>query len=226
MAEPRLLDLYSCAGGAARGYADAGFEVVGIDINPQPNYPFEFHQGDALEMLADRDFLAGFDAIHASPPCQSESDLRHRWSDIEYPDLLTPTLDLLADVEIPWVVENVASTKKLPGALVLCGTEFELKARCRDGKTRWLKRHRRFGASFFMLGAGGCHCSHRLIGGVYGTSGGGPMNRGYKFHAPEARTAMGIDWMTWKEMSQAIPPAYTQYIGEALMAHLTAERAA
>lgn len=220
---PRLLDLFCKAGGASMGYHLAGCDVTGVDIEPQPNYPFEFIQADALEVLADKEFLAGFDAIGASPPCQSESDLRHRWSDNEYPDLLTPTLDLLTDVPIPWVVENVASTKKLPGSLVLCGTEFGLKARCRGGETRWLKRHRRFGASFFILGAGGCHCSHRLVGGVYGTGGGGAMNRGYKFFVPEAREAMGIDWMSWKEMSQAIPPAYTRFIGDALMSHLRAE---
>jgi len=224
--KPRLLDLFCKAGGASRGYHDAGFEVVGVDHEPQPNYPFEFVQRDALEALSDASFMAQFVAVAGSPPCQSESDLRHRWPDNDYPDLLTPTLALLADSPIPWVVENVASTTKMPGSLVLCGTEFGLKARCRDGRTRWLKRHRRFGASFFIMGAGGCHCSRLPIGGVYGTGGGGPMTRGYKFHAPDGREAMGIDWMSWPELAQAIPPAYTRHIGEALMAHLRAEAAA
>jgi DNA (cytosine-5)-methyltransferase 1 len=219
-----MIDLFCKAGGASVGYHRAGFEVVGVDIEPQPHYPFEFIQADALDVLADREFLADFDAVAGSPPCQSESDLRHRWPGNEYPDLLTPTLSLLEDVRIPWVVENVASTRKLPGSLVLCGTEFGLKARCRDGTVRWLRRHRRFGASFFIMGAGGCHCARRPIGGVYGTGGGGQMNRGYKFHAPEGRQAMGIDWMTWPELSQAIPPAFTEHIGSALLAHLEVTR--
>ncbi len=216
---PRLLDLYCKAGGASTGYHRAGFEVVGVDKEPQPNYPFEFIQADALDVLADRTFLSRFDAIAASPPCKSENPLRHLW-DVDHPDLLTPTLELLADVTIPWAIENVAGSKKLPDALILCGTEFGLKARCRDGQVRWLRRHRRFKTNFLVMGAGGCHCSGRLIGGVYGTGGGGPMTRGYKFHTPEGREAMGIDWMTWPELSQAIPPAYTEHIGRALIEHL------
>jgi DNA (cytosine-5)-methyltransferase 1 len=218
--KPRLLDLFCKAGGASMGYHRAGFEVVGVDIEPQPHYPFEFIQADALEKLADKEFIAGFDAVAGSPPCQSESDMRHR-TGIDYEDFLTPTLELLAGIDKPWVVENVASTKKMPGSLILCGTEFGLKARCRGGEVRWLSRHRRFGSNVFLLGAGGCHCTRgKLIGGVYGTGGGGPMNRGYKFHAPEGREAMGIDWMTWPELSQAIPPAYTEFIGRQLVAAL------
>lgn len=220
MTRPRLLDLFCCAGGASMGYHRAGFDVVGVDIAPRPSYPFEFIQADALEVLDDRAFIAGFDIIAGSPPCQSESDLRHR-TGVDYIDLLTPTLERLNRIDKPWVVENVASTKKLPGALILCGTEFGLKAVCRDGKTRWLSRHRRFGSNVFLLGAGGCHCTTgRLIGGVYGTGGGGVMTRGYKFHPEEAREAMGIDWMSRAEISQAIPPAFTEHIGLQLRAEV------
>lgn len=223
--KPRLLDLFCKAGGASMGYHRAGFEVVGVDIEPQPNYPFEFIKADALELLRDRDFRGQFDAICGSPPCQSETDLRHR-TGVEYEDFLTPTLELLANVDTPWVVENVASTKKMPGSLVLCGTEFDLKAVDRHGTLRWLRRHRRFGSNIFLLGAGGCHCHGRPIAGVYGSGGGGSMTRGYKFHLPEGRVAMGIDWMTQIELSQAIPPAYTEFIGHQLVAELERRAAA
>lgn len=224
--KPRLLDLFCKAGGVSMGYHRAGFEVVGVDIEPQPNYPFEFIKADALDVLRDRDFRAQFHAIGGSPPCQSETDLRHR-TGVEYEDFLTPTLELLKDATVPWVVENVASTKKMPGALILCGTEFGLKATCRDGKTRWLSRHRRFASNVFLFGAGGCHCTTgKLIGGVYGTGGGGQMTRGYKFYNDEAREALGIDWMTRTEYAQAIPPAYTEFIGHQLRSELERRAAA
>lgn len=220
MTRPLLLDLFCCAGGAGMGYHRAGFDVVGVDIRPQPRHPFEFVQADALEVLADRKYLARFDAVHASPPCQSETDLRHRTGE-EYPDLLTPTLALLEGVTVPWVVENVESTAKLPGALVLCGTEFGL----RSGR-RWLRRHRRFGSNVLLMGAGGCHCYGKPIGGVYGNAGGGSQNRGFKFNVAGAREAMGIDWMVQAELSQAIPPAFTEFVGEQLLAHIATEVAA
>ena len=212
--KPRILDLYSGAGGAAFGDHRAGFDGVGVDINPQPRYPFEHHVSDALEYLAEHGHE--FDAIHASPPCKSENDLRHL-SDVEHPNLLGPTLQALSGQHIPWVVENVESTHQMPGALVLCGTEFGLRS-----GSRWLKRHRRFQSNVPLMGAGGCNCRGRRIGGVYGTGGGGQMTRGYKFRPAEAREAMGIDWMGQDGLSQAIPPAYTHFIGEQLMAHLAA----
>jgi DNA (cytosine-5)-methyltransferase 1 len=212
-----VLDAYSGQGGAGMGYHRAGFEVVGVDKAPQPRYPFEFHRGDALAFI--RDHGHEFEVIHASPPCKSENPLRHL-SDADHPDLLTPTLELLAGVDRPWVVENVAATSKLPGALVLCGTEFGLHS-----GGRWLRRHRRFGSNRWLMGAGGCTCGDKSIGGVYGTGGGGQMTRGYKFGPAEAREAMGIDWMSRAGLSQAIPPAYTHWIGEQLLAHMS-ERAA
>ena len=214
--KPVLLDLFCGAGGAARGYADAGFDIIGVDIRPQPRYPFRFVQGDATDVLASWDILPRFAAVHASPPCQSESDLRHRTGK-DYPDLLTPTLGRLADLPVPWVVENVASTQKMPGSLVLCGTEFGLRS-----GDRWLRRHRRFSSNVFLVGAGGCSCAGRLIGGIYGDGGGGQQSRGWRFRTKaEQQAVMGTPWMTRREMSQAIPPAYTRFIGEQLLAHLS-----
>ncbi|TKK86453.1 DNA cytosine methyltransferase [Herbidospora galbida] len=218
---PRLLDLFCCAGGAGMGYHLAGFDVTGVDVKPQPNYPFAFRQGDALEYLAAHGHE--YDVIHASPPCQFYTSLRHLHPHDHHPDLIGPTRDLLIRSGRPWVMENVPDAP-MPGALVLCGSEFALTARCRDGKTRWLKRHRLFETSEFLMGAGGCHCGRRPIGGVYGTGGRGPMPNGsYKFHRSEAADAMGIDWMTMRELTQAIPPAYTRFIGETLVADLTAD---
>lgn len=221
--KPRLLDLYCGEGGCSEGYRRAGFDVVGVDHIARPRYPFEFVKADALEVLTDRAFLAGFDAVHASPPCQSESALRHR-TGIQYLDLLTPTLAALTAVgDVPWVVENVEGTAKLPGALVLCGSEFGLSAVAHNGERRWLRRHRRFASNVFLLGAGGCSCSGRLIGGIYGDGGGGQQTRGWRYEsADQMRTVMGTPWMTRKGMAQAIPPAYTEHIGAQLLAHLGA----
>lgn len=115
----------------------------------------------------------------------------------------------------------------MPGALVLCGTEFGLSV-VTGQRRRWLKRHRQFESNVFIPGAGGCNCRRRRIGGVYGHGGGAQKNgrRGWQLSADDARAAMCIDWMNRDEMAQAIPPAYTQHIGEWLMAALTAEAAA
>jgi DNA (cytosine-5)-methyltransferase 1 len=216
--KPRLLDLFSGAGGAATGYHQAGFDVTGVDLHPQPNYPFTFHQRDALAYLAEHGHE--YDAVHASPPCQAYSDLHHR-TGRGYPDLLALTRDALIANGRPYVIENVEGAP-LHNPLWLCGTEFVLKATTRDGIVRWLRRHRGFETSFFVMGAGGCHCTGKPIGGVYGTGGGGHMTRGYKFHPDEARQAMQITWMTRREIAQAIPPACTHHIGLTLIASLTA----
>jgi DNA (cytosine-5)-methyltransferase 1 len=215
---PRLLDLFCCQGGASMGYHRAGFDVVGVDCAEQPGYPFEFHQGDALTYLADSYW--DFDAIHASPPCHDHSDLAHRTGTDGTGDLLAATLDALARLDIPWVVENVEGAP-MPGALVLCGTEFGLSAMTKTGR-RWLRRHRLFASNRLLMGAGGCSCSMRPIVGVYGTGGGGQMTRGYKSTKAEAEEALGIDWMDRYGLSQAIPPAYTEFIGAQLLDALRA----
>jgi DNA (cytosine-5)-methyltransferase 1 len=224
----RLLDLFCGAGGAAMGYHRAGFdEIVGVDIEPQPRYPFEFVQADALEFP-----LGGFDAIHASPPCQGYSALRHLpWlRDREYPLLIGPTRERLREQPAPWVIENVMRAPlgvEFPG-FVLCGAGLGLS----------LSRHRRFEASFAVL-VPPCP-GHKTIqpgrmlgnrykaGRVTGVASDGATIReidrdsvaGHFSGVDRAREAMGIDWMTGEELSQAIPPAYTEFIGEQLLAHL------
>lgn len=212
-----LLDLFCGEGGAARGYQEAGFYVTGVDVVRQSRYCGDrFVLGDALEVLADAEFVGRFDAIHASPPCQSETNLRHLTGQ-DYPDLLTPTLVALAQLGVPWVVENVESTGKMPGSLVLCGTQFGLRA-----GDLWLRRHRRFGSNIPLAAPdAGCDCEGRRIGGVYGQGGGGPMVRGYKLGPQRAREALGAGWMSKAGLAQAIPPAYTRFVGGQLLNHIT-----
>ena len=213
--KPRLLDLFCCEGGAAAGYATAGFEVVGVDIAPMPRYPFEFHQGDAMTWPLD-----GFDAVHASPPCQDHSALSTLHAKHGTGWMLAETVSRLQEWGGLWVVENVESAD-MPGSLVLCGSEFGLGA-VEAGRYRYLKRHRRFLSNVLLMGAGGCHCYGRPTGGVYGNGGGGQQTRGYKFSAAQSRVAMGMPWASRNGVSQAIPPAYCKFIGEQLMAHLAA----
>jgi DNA (cytosine-5)-methyltransferase 1 len=219
--KPRLLDLFCGAGGAAMGYHRAGFEVVGVDINAQPHYPFEFHQADALTFP-----LEGFDAIHASPPCQAYSITRNAHNR-EHPDLVPTTLDALTASGLPWVVENVVGAP-LPDPLTLCGSMFNLTADDHYlGAPVWLKRHRLFASSAFLMAPGPCRHLHGVrVGGVYG--GAWSKNRtidptikrtgGYAPPDDVQRVLMGIDWMTRKELNQAIPPAYTEWIGRQLLA--------
>jgi DNA (cytosine-5)-methyltransferase 1 len=204
--KPRLLDLFCGAGGAGMGYHRAGFEVVGVDINSQPNYPFEFHQADALIWP-----LEGFDAIHASPPCQAFSDLRHR-TDGEYPDLVAATRERLLLTGVPYVIENVEGAP-LINPVRLCGSAFGLGANGRQ-----LRRHRLFESNVPIMVPS---CQHRgQPVGVYGTGGGGQMTRGYKGTPEEYREAMEIDWATRAEIAQAIPPIYAEFIGGYLMGAL------
>jgi DNA (cytosine-5)-methyltransferase 1 len=177
---PRLLDLFCGAGGCSAGYAAAGFEVVGVDNEPHPDYPFEFRLGDALEVLEDRAYLDGFDVVHASPPCQAYSKLA-ALHDEEHPELVEPVRDLLEAWGGRYVIENVVGAP-LRGALMLCGSEFGLGAVCVDGRRRQLRRHRLFESNVWLMGAGGC------------------QHRGEH-----------------EDVAQAIPPAYTHFIGEQLV---------
>jgi DNA (cytosine-5)-methyltransferase 1 len=230
VARPLLLDLYCGAGGCSVGYYRAGFQVVGVDIEPHPDYPYEFVQADALAVLRDEVLdLSLFAAIHGSPPCKSETSLRHLHKGAaRHPNLLGPTLGLLSGMDTPWVVENVAATKQMPGALVVCGAALGLGARCRDGIYRPLRRHRRFESNVFLMGPG-CACDGREPVGVYGNGSGGTTSSrraqgsrsGYQATKAEASEAMGIEWMGVRDLSQAIPPAYTELIGDQLMARLT-----
>jgi DNA (cytosine-5)-methyltransferase 1 len=211
---PRLLDLFAGEGGSAHGYAQAGFDVVGVDIEPQPRYPFEFHQGDASTWPLD-----GFDAVHASPPCHDHSVLAGRTGlDHGTAWLLPHSIARLRESGLPYVVENVAgpaARRHMDGALTLCGSMFGLGA-VDGGIYRILRRHRLFVTSFPAL-APPDQCSGRPVGGVYGDGGAGQQTRGYRFHRPQAVEAMGIDWMTGDGRSQAIPPAFTRFLGEQLI---------
>lgn len=213
---PVALDLYCGEGGASMGYDRAGFRVIGVDSDRKAldRYPFQHYHGDALALLPELVEQHRPAVVVGSPPCQSETDLRWR-TGREYVDLLTPTLDAFRQLGLPWVIENVESTDKLPGALVLCGTHFGLGA-----AGRVLKRHRRFASNVALMAPGLCRCKGQPIGGVYGTGGGGQQTRGYKFYPDEAREAMGIDWMSRRGIAQAIPPAFTEYIGELLLDEL------
>lgn len=218
MSRPRLLDLFCGAGGAAMGYHRAGFEVVGVDIAPQPRYPFEFHRADALSILRSMVDYPSFscalwrpetwDAIHASPTCQTRSRAtawRGRRKD--HPDTLTPTLKLLAGVSMPWVVENVPEAAwdgTMRADHLLCGSQFGLR----------IKRHRVFQCGNWDAYRLRSPCQHRRLLPF--------MHKGERAFAD----AMGCTWMTNLQARQAIPPAYTRFIGGALMEQLLTHRVA
>ena len=200
---PRLLDLFCGAGGAAMGYHRAGFdEIVGVDIKPQKHYPFEFVLGDALEYCAAHG--GDFDAIHASPPCQAFTIARVIHGR-PHSDLLTPTRPILQRAGRPWVIENVPRAP-MRADYILCGSMF--------GEPR-LKRHRLFEASWGPVSELLPPCQHGSeIVSVFG-------HGGHVYHGvAEWREVMGIDWMIRDELSQAIPPAYTEFLGKRLLAVL------
>jgi DNA (cytosine-5)-methyltransferase 1 len=221
MSRPKLLDLFCGAGGASMGYHRAGFDVVGVDIAPQPHYPFEFHQADALTFPLD-----GFDAVAASPVCKRHSRITRTAVDpSSHPDLVTPTrLRLLADGR-PFVIENVPEAP-LVDPITLCGSMFDLdvmRHRCFEtnwglGNHHWPCRHGIWSPRFSPNRSDAKKNPSRLsrVVGVYG--GGG----GHGQRAEDRRRAMGIEWMNRDELAQAIPPAYTEWIGSQLLATLEA----
>ena len=200
MSKPLLLDLFCGAGGAAMGYHRAGFDIVGVDHKPQPRFPFEFILADAMTFP-----LKGYDVIHASPPCQAFSRASGRAKGL-HPDLLTPTFERLWGFTA--VIENVPQSP-IRKDLLLCGEMFGLR----------LHRHRYFELVGFAL-APISHPKHRLKAGVHNChveDGYTRVVAGHFSHMESAQAAMGIDWMTRTEIAQAIPPAYTEYIGRHLM---------
>lgn len=211
-ARPRLLDLFCGAGGCSVGYHRAGFDVVGVDINPMPNYPFKFVQADALDFL-DTGWPDAFDAIHASPPCQAFTTARVIHGN-DHPDLLTPTRDLLQATGLPWVIENVPGAPMRPD-VKLCGCMFP-ELRSKHGmlaRERWFEFHE---PQFAMR----AKCHHPLpIISVFG-------HGGHVYHGVDDwRQVMGIDWMKRDELAQAIPPAFTEYVGSFLMAEIDTKAA-
>lgn len=235
MRRPRILDLFCGAGGAAMGYHQAGFDVVGVDIRPQPRYPFEFIQGDAL--AAD---VRGFEAIHASPPCQAHTAMRTMHNALPHVDLVPQARALLIASGLPWVMENVVGAP-LVSPITLCGTMFGLGIDDAD-----LLRHRLFEMSDppalvpqcahgkrATIGIYGGHIRNRKRARTIGVYGEGARDSRRKFDkgvpdftTEQARTAMGIDWMTIAELCQAIPPAYTRFIGEQLLQVIEQQRLA
>lgn len=223
--KPRLLDLFSGAGGAAVGYARAGFEVVGVDVVDQPNYPFEFMQEDAIALLRDAEsgwVSLNFEAIHASPPCQDYSRaLRHMAA--PQPRLIEPVRELLIETGLPWVIENVegAPIPRHPDlfgscGVELCGTSFGLE----------VYRHRLFESSFHIPAK---PCNHSAP--AMNPHNGRGRDRIYEVYGrqdPEKVWAkeMGVEWMNRHEAREAVPPVFTEHIGSHLMTHLTAQKAA
>jgi DNA (cytosine-5)-methyltransferase 1 len=215
MRKPKILDLFCGAGGCAVGYSRAGFDVVGVDLHPQPHYPFEFHQDDAMEFP-----ISGFDAVHASPPCQKYSRLAYLHPEIDDPDLAGPIRDRLRKSRLPYVIENVPGAP-LQNAVTLCGTMFDLR----------VLRHRKFEANFLIMLPGVCNhwgrmapskgCYHTLDNYDFITC------AGHNYKRSDGALAMGIDWwVTREELSEAIPPAYTEYIGKQLRAHIVCAESA
>lgn len=223
----KILDLFCGAGGAGMGYSLAGFDVVGVDINPQKNYPFEFIQGDALEYAKEHGHE--FDAIHASPPCQAYSCLAHLSSG-KHRAMVPETRELLLAIGKPYVIENVPGAP-LINPVTLCGSMFNLKTPC-GAK---LKRHRLFEANFNIEPLDHDHKKGERTIGIFGDKARDTAMEKRHYSKPKetrgrppkilfshdyARCAMGADWMTIKELSQAIPPAYTKYIGNQLISAL------
>lgn len=232
---PVLLDMFCGAGGAAMGYSRAGFDIVGVDIKPQKNYPFRFIQADALEYASL--FAQRFDVIHASPPCQAYSVMKHL-SNGTHPELVEQCRELMQATGLTWVMENVPGSP-LIDPVVLCGSSFGLD----------LRRHRLFESNIDLVGK---PCDHSWQTPRFNStaSRNGPKNglssvvtvcgnrttpfRNQKSGVltivshdrqgagiSEWRRAMEIDWMTRDELSQAIPPAYTQWLGRQLFAFVT-----
>jgi DNA (cytosine-5)-methyltransferase 1 len=205
----RLLDLFCGQGGAAMGYHRAGFDVTGVDKDPQPRYPFTFVQADALDYL--REHGHRYDAIHASPPCQRYTTGGRVSNREKRPDLIGPVRELLlAKIGKPWVIENVPGAPMRPD-VTLCGSMFGLK----------LRRHRFFESSVPMPLAPPCAHNGPIVG-VYGH----PHGKAGAWPGMLPSTletwseAMGIDWMDASGLAEAIPPAYTELIGRAVAAYL------
>ncbi len=234
--KPRLLDLFCGAGGAAMGYHRAGFEVVGVDIKPQPHYPFEFIQGDVFQVMSalfqtqqgNYYYPNDFNAYHASPPCQRYSTLTPSYAKERHPDLIGEVRKLFSATGKPSVIENVRGAKHiLRNPLMLCGSMFGLPI--------WRHRYFEINPPYYpMLNT----CNHKLgsiiwegqrvdypiyiSAGGDGKDGPRPSRQGIRWRPRQNHalrcSAMGIDWMPKRnELTEAIPPAYTEYIGKYLI---------
>lgn len=226
MSRPRLLDLFCCEGGAAVGYDRAGFDVVGVDLEGRfkKRYPFEFHQGDAIEFVKEHGHE--FDAIHASPPCQRYS-ITNASRKHDYPDLVGPTRDALKATGKPYVIENVVGAP-LVNPVQLCWTMFFTPGSVKDddGTPLQMFRHRLFESNVPLLEPA---CSHEPGMQVAGSYGGARKDKhearhvrhgGYVPSKQVQQALLGIDWMTLHGMYQSIPPVYAYAVGSTLRRHL------
>jgi DNA (cytosine-5)-methyltransferase 1 len=207
----KLLDLYCGVGGASAGYYKAGFDVTGIDLKHGRRYPYKYIKGDVLLYLQDLDFLRSFDIIHASPPCQTHSITQHlrnaQGKSTSKLDLIPQTRAALIASGKPYVIENVPGSP-LINPIQLCGSSFGLRVR----------RHRLFESNMKLTGS---TCNHKGQGrpvGVYGSLN-DQIPKGGKTATTidEGRDAMGMPWAIWTELVEAIPPAYSEYIGKQII---------
>lgn len=225
----KLLDCCCKAGGASMGYHNAGFEVVGVDIEPQPNYPFKFVQGDVLEILNDKDFISQFDVVTCSPPCQHYSKLKYLNGNVEkweanHVDLVAPVREALIKTGKPYVIENVENAP-LINPIKLCGSQFE---------NMYTQRPRLFESNIPLKQPDTPVVRHKTL-----RLGQGPAEDGYITVAGtrnpkgmnDVQTRLyygfalgGIDWMTLEELTQAIPPVYTEFLGKQIIAYLENEK--
>ena len=204
----KLLDLYCGVGGASMGYSHAGFDVTGVDLKHGKRYPFNYIRANVLEILADIEFLNGFDVIHASPPCQTHSITKNlriaQGKSTSKIDLIPETRAGLIKSAKPFIIENVMGSP-LIDPIMLCGSAFGLKVR----------RHRIFESNIKLTGS---LCDHKKQGrpvGVYGSLNDEIPNGGKTAKTiTEAREVMGIEWGIWTELVEAIPPIFTQYLGK------------
>jgi DNA (cytosine-5)-methyltransferase 1 len=212
---PLLLDLFCCEGGAATGYHQAGFDVFGVDLAPQPHYPFDMAVGDALTFLREVK-LDEFDAIHASPPCQSYTTMSNRFGSDEL-ELIDDVRELLDATGLPWIIENVVGAKRsMRSPLRLHGGHFGLN----------LYRPRLFESNVLLMAPPAAPRPVDAVA-VYGRKEDGrrlwTRKDGTELRAAsldQARDAMQMPWASWNGCREAIPPAYTKFIGEQLIRHL------
>jgi DNA (cytosine-5)-methyltransferase 1 len=203
----KLLDLFCGVGGASVGYHQAGFEVHGVDLKHGKRYPFTYLRADVLDILRDDEYINQFDVIHASPPCQTHSITKHlrnaQGKSTSKIDLIPETRAALIASGKPYIIENVPGSP-LINPIQLCGSSFGLKVR----------RHRLFESNMPLVGS---KCNHKTQGrpiGVYGSLN-DEIPKGGKTASTidEARKAMDMDWAIWTELVEAIPPAFTKYLG-------------
>lgn len=217
-ARPLLLDLFCGAGGAAMGYYRAGFDVLGVDIEPQSRYPFQFVQGDALAIGAELLASGRFSAAHGSPVCKLFSAATPAWARSRHPNQIPPTRALFESAGLPWVIENV------PGAPVradfkICGCVVGLHE---------LERERWFETNWYReldLRPPCYHATNPITVAGHGEPSGPRARRGESAKKADWERVMGIDWMNRDELAQAIPPAYTEHIGRELVGVLETAKA-